>query len=147
MSSLRILLVTSVVLSAVALSAAADTQAFKCTAEDGKISYLDVSPTTGCVTIEKVRINVGKGTAGETQTTGADNNGEPGDKQYDKDVAEKEAQMKKDCDTKKANLQTLKTNSNVQTKGDDGKPRRMTAEEQVKMTKDIQDYIDNFCTK
>ena len=133
-------------LSVVTLNAAAETKAFKCTAENGKISYLDTRPTIGCVTIEVVSVNVGKGTS--TQSTDADaTSADPADPKYDKEIAEKQAEMKKDCDAKQANLKTLKTSSNVQTKGEDGKLRRMTAEEQVKMTKDIQDYIDNFCTK
>ena len=138
----------SIFIAAISTSALAATEAFKCTAEDGKISYLDTRPATGCVTIEVVRINVGKGTPGDDQATADDagSSTDPADPKYDKEVAEKQAEMKKDCDTKKTNLNTLKTSSNVQTKDEEGKTRRMTAEEQVKMTKDVQDYLDTYCS-
>jgi len=143
----QILTIVFLALSVVTLNAVADTQAFKCTAEDGKISYLDTRPTRGCVTIEVVSVNVGKGTPGDGKAAGTpEASTDPSDPKYDKEVVEKQAEMKKDCDARQANLKTLKTSSNVQTKGEDGKPHRMSAEEQVKMAKDIQDYLDQYCS-
>jgi hypothetical protein len=147
MNTLRILAITSIALAVISVNAVADTQAFKCTAEDGKISYLDTRPATGCVTIEVVRVNVGKGSseeAAETATEGT-KTADESTANVDKDIAEKKAQMKKDCDAKKTNLQTVKTKSSVQIKGDDGKLRYMTAEELVNMSRELQSYIDNFC--
>ena len=150
MNILRAVAISSVALVAISANTLADTQAFKCTADDGKISYLDTRPATGCVTIEVVRVNVGKGSSaegGEVEEEGADKAADAATANYDKEVAEKKAQMKKDCDAKRANLQTVKTKASVQTKGEDGKLRYMSAEELVQMSKELQSYIDNFCSK
>jgi hypothetical protein len=145
MKFLRIFAMTSVVWAAFSINAMADTQAFKCTAEDGKISYLDTRPSTGCVTIEVVRVNVGKGSSVETEDKGGDANAANED--TDKAIAEKKAQIEKECANKKANLQTVKTKAYVQVKDEDGKLKTLSAEELVQMAKEIQGYIDNFCTK
>lgn len=149
MNILRIVAISSVALAAIPVTTMADTQAYKCTAEDGKVSYLDTRPATGCVTLEVVRVNVGKGSS--IEEGGEEQQGEKAvddaTANYDKEIAEKKAQMKKECDAKKANLQTVKTKSSVQTKGEDGKLRYMSAEELVKMSKELQSYIDNFCSK
>jgi hypothetical protein len=125
----------------------ADTQAFKCTAEDGKISYLDTRPSTGCVTIEIVRVNVGKGSPSTTTPEGSETgDAATTDENYDKDLAAKKEQIKKECEAKKTNLQTVKTKAYVKVKGEDGKVKTMTAEEQVQMAKELQEFIKNFCT-
>jgi len=118
MNSLRILAMMFVALSVLSVNAMADTQAFKCTAEDGKISYLDTRPSTGCVTIEVVRVNVGKGTSTESQAEGGD--ADSSNEKYAKDLADKKEQIKKECDAKKANLKSVKTRAYVQVKDEDG---------------------------
>jgi len=147
MKASQVLATVFLALSVITLNTTAATTAFKCTAENGKISYLDTRPTTGCVTIEIVSVNVGKGTSRDDPAAGAGASTDPADPKYDKEVAEKQAEMQKDCDARQANLKILKTSSNVQTKDEDGKLRRMTADEQVKMTKDVQTYLDTFCAK
>lgn len=145
MKSLRIVAMTSLMLVAISIDAVADTQAFKCTAADGKISYLDTRPSTGCVTIEVVRVNVGKGSSVEATEEG--NNADETNENYDKELAEKKAQIEQECATKKANLQTVKTKAYVQVKDEDGKVKTLSAEELVQMAKELQGYIDNFCAK
>jgi len=155
MNSKRIATIIFLVFSSLVytLAAQAETQAFKCTAEDGKISYLDTRPSTGCVTIEVVRVNVGKGTPGtavEDQENGTAANGtgkEGSDAKVDKAIAEKKAAIKKDCDAQKKNLETLKTKTFVQTKGEDGKLRTLTPEELVERKGQVEEYVKTMCSE
>ena len=144
MKSLHLFAMMSVVLVALSTNAIADTQAFKCTAEDGKISYLDTRPATGCVTIEVVHVNVGRGSTTDAQTDAdAASTNEAADA---KALTEKKEQVKKECETKRSNLKTVKTKAYVKVKDEDGKEKVMTPEELVQMAKEIQSYLDNFCS-
>ena len=45
--------------------AAAGTTAYKCTKEDGSVSFLDHKPLSGCVDIVEINPHVGKGSSGD----------------------------------------------------------------------------------
>jgi hypothetical protein len=140
-------LATALVMGSLLLSAGihAETTAFKCTAANGDVSYLDTKPTTGCVTIEVVRVNVGKGTGGDDNATPSAD-GKKTEEQENQELAARKDKIKKDCEGQRKNLEILKTKTYVQEKDEDGKTHALTPEEQQQRIKETQAHIDNFCS-
>jgi len=135
-------------LATVSMSVFAATEAYKCTAEDGKVSYLDKKPTEGCVTIEVVHINVGKGSSstqgGHTgQGEKADGSGEA---QFEKEVAERKQKAEEACDNQRKNLEKLRNNAHIMIKDENGEEKMLSAEEHQGKIDQIEKYLQDFCS-
>lgn len=139
----RLLLLT--IISTASSYALAETEAFKCTEADGKISYLDTRPATGCTTIEVVRINVGKGSAPTQKEGGITSKDSEADPTYSKEVAEREKKAKEMCKSQQSNLEALKNNARIRIKDEKGEERILSVEEHTEKLKELEKYIADFC--
>ncbi len=123
------------------------TDTYKCTAEDGSISYWDKKPTSGCASVELVKIHVGRGTAGEAEDgTALSEQDKKVAKEREKQMKEREEQAKQVCDQKSQNLSVLKNKSRVRIKDADGNERIMTPEEHQSKIEEIDQYLKDYCS-
>jgi hypothetical protein len=118
-------------------------EAYKCTAEDGSISFLDKRPTEGCVKIDVVRIS--SGSYGPEQMTPEQLAAEEA-KQMKEMEEKRRAQAKEICDKAKYQLDQLINTPILTIKDPDtGIERPMQEDERQSRMKQTQEFIDVSC--
>lgn len=137
--------------------ALAATKAFKCTAEDGSIRYLDTKPSTGCVKVEEVLVSVNRGSSDEPPAdatnpdkTAADA-GKPGDKNNANNqdraeqIKERQEQTKQACEGTRKNLEVLQTRTHILVDDGKGGKKAMSSEEHQDALEKAQQFLKDFC--
>ena len=119
-------------------------QAWKCTAEDGSISFLDKKPSEGCATVEVIDTHVGRGKPADYQA-GMNEEDRKVQEERDKQIAERDEKAKQVCEGKKNNLDVLQKKSRVKVKGEDGQDKLLSQEEHQAMIDDIKQYLSEYC--
>lgn len=125
-----------------ALQAGASNIAYKCTNAEGEVSFLDKRPSEGCVTIEEVSISGNDaGLADETV-----NSAESLAEQDKKEIAEREKRAKEDCTKRKAELEALRSRSQITLTDPITKEKKvLSPEEHQTKIHQYEEYVKTFC--
>lgn len=117
--------------------------AYKCTTVTGEVSFLDKKPTEGCATIEAVNISDGTPATDVTETNETDDQAE----QDKKEIAERTQKAKEECQKRKAELESLRTRSQIVLTNPVTKERTvLSPEEQQAKIRQYEEYIKVFCS-
>src|SRR5690606_29116912 len=111
---------------------------------NGEISFLDKKPTEGCVTIELV--NIADGTPA-VDTNAVDSGTDDLAEQDKKEIAERAKKAKEDCDRRSAELESLRTRSQVVLTDPVTKEKTvLSPEEHQAKIRQWEDYVKTFCS-
>lgn len=118
---------------------------FKCTKANKEVSYTENKPTTGCETVEEVKVSTGRGVVGNAQQTSITPKEET-KKPEIAGVEDRKAAVSENCEIQRANLATMRNTASVSEKDAQGNIKPLSAEEIEQRIANAEKYLQDFCS-